>query len=121
MHDEKASEGLESSKTISFPATILWDILTPINMQSTKGTFQTPDTTYSDHTVDTRLRVRTQYTHPLTDNRATVPPASTDSFAEEIAASGQQLGGLAEVSIDDLFTQFPEHDFFYSGYNQGTM
>lgn len=90
-------------------------------MQSTKGTFQSPDSTYSDHTVDTRLRVRTQFTHPLTDNRATVPGAFNDSFAEDIAVPGPQLRELAEVSIDDLFTQFPEQDFFYAGYNQGTL
>lgn len=100
---------------------ILWDILAPLHGQNTKGAVQSPDTTHSEYTLDTRLRVRTQYTHPLTENHAAAPAVVTDSFAEDVAVTGTQMGELAELSIDDLLTQLPEQDFFYPGYYQSTM
>ena len=102
---------------------ILWDILAPSLEQNARGTFQTPETAYSEHTLDIGLRVRTQYTHPLADDHSDLPTIPSNGLVdvEDNTFVPAQMGELAEVSIDDLFTQFPEHDFFYAGYNQGPV
>lgn len=121
ISDEKTRQSTEALKVITFPPLILWDILAPSYGQSTKETFQTPDTTQSE---DTRMRVRTQWAHPLTENHSAPSSdvAAVHHFNSNLLVpSGGQLDALAGVSVDDLLTQFPENDFFYPGYNVETM